>query len=369
MMRVGYDDQALLAQRRGGVSRYVLSLVGVFGAAPELGVEPVTAWRFSTNEHALAAGVARGIGPLDRHRRGFDPISAGACFALNSAGRRRARGADLLHQTFYHPRFLEKRGSRPSVVTVYDMIPELFPELFDRNPHLAKAEYIRQSDLVIAISESAAADLVRVYGEIAAPIVVTPLGVDPVFRPGVRALSDLPPRYQLFVGRRDGYKNFGVVIAALASDASNSDPLVAVGGGPFSVEEHRLLARYGLGGRVIQRDLPEVALPAAYANASVFIFPSQYEGFGLPTLEAMASGTPTLLAAASSLPEVGGSAARYFDPTDSSALADLLRWIDNDPGGAADLGARGLARASEFTWRRTAELTGLAYRQLLPDAA
>lgn len=367
-MRVGFDDQALLAQRRGGVSRYVLSLVEAFRQAPELGVEPVPAWRYTTNEHALATGAARGIGLFDRHGSSFDPVGAGACYLLNTRARRSAARADLVHYTFYHPRFLPRVKQRPMVVTVYDMIPELFPELFQRNPHLAKAEYVRRCDLVLCISESARDDLLKVYGPLEAPIAVTPLGVDPRFRPGAAPLAGLPRRYLLYVGRRDGYKDFAVVTAALAQ-MSGRIPLVTVGGGSLTDLEREALAGQGLDGWVIQRNLPESALPSVYANALAFIFPSRYEGFGLPTLEAMACGTPTVLAAASSLPEVGGDAAWYFPPGDAAALAARLEHLIGDSVVSADLGERGLVRAQAFNWRRTAELTAQAYGQLVPATA
>jgi len=106
-------------------------------------------------------------------------------------------------------------------------------------------------------------------------------------------------------------------------------------------------------------------MPAAYANSQVFVFPSRFEGFGLPALEAMASGAPTILADATSLPEVGGDAALYFTPGDDVALAGLLTQVLGDSGFAAKLSVRGLDRSKAFTWQATAEATAAAYAQSL----
>jgi glycosyltransferase involved in cell wall biosynthesis len=360
-MRVGFDEQAFLAQRRGGVTRYFVRLVEELRADPGLGADPVLGWSMAPNEHVVEAGLAGPV-PLDRGRAEFDPVASGTAYLANLPARLRARRTDLLHYTFYHPRFLLRRSAMPTVTTVHDMIPELYPELFARDPHLHKAAYVRCSDLVLCVSEATRQDLIRIHGDPGVPVVVTHLGVDAAFRPGLDRLPSMPPRYVLFVGRRGGYKDFEVLVEALAQARPADAWLVAVGGGPLSERERELLQKAGLGERWVQVSPSEGELPHWYSCADVFAFPSRYEGFGLPTLEAMASGCPTVLARSSSLPEVGGEACDYFAPGDPADLAEVLvrLWADQELRAARAVA--GVARAAEFTWRRTAEATAHAYR-------
>ena len=251
------------------------------------------------------------------------------------------------------------------VVTVYDMTPELFPDLFPKgNPHLRKREYVQRATLVLCISESTRRDLLRVYGSVESPTIVTHLGVSHRFAP--RALRPLwcPDKYVLFLGNRGGYKDFRVAIEAFAELAPKhrGTALVAVGGGMFTADEEALISRWGLRGQVVQHAASDEELPGMFGGASAFVFPSRYEGFGLPTLEAMACGTPTVLADSSSHPEVGGDAALYFPPGDGSALAAHLSRLLSDDAFRRDLSERGIAHAGRFTWRRTATATADAYR-------
>jgi len=165
------------------------------------------------------------------------------------------------------------------------------------------------------------------------------------------------------VGKRDGYKDAATLVAAFARIAGMFPDLhlVLVGGGELSEDEQRVLAVRGLADRVRHEHLPDSAMPAAYAHARAFVFPSRYEGFGLPALESMASGTPTILCESASLPEVGGEAALYFPPGDAQALAAAIEAVlEGDPQ-VQRLTELGRARAREFTWEQTARRTSEVY--------
>lgn len=357
-MRVRFDDQIFTMQSRGGVSRYFVELIREFSDDPGLGVDAELGWRWTRNHHAIEAGL--GV-PLTIPGGSRGRVLRMANRAVNIA----QPEADLTHHTYYRTDYLRRKLAGPTAVTIYDMTPELFPELFpEGNPHQLKREYVKRATVIFCISESTRRDLLRVYGSIESPMIVTHLGVGDAFVPGSTRPVWCPDGYVLFLGNRGEYKDFPLMLEAFAELATRQSgtSLLAVGGGSFTEDERALISRWGLGTRVIQSAASDRELPGICAGARAFVFPSRYEGFGLPALEAMACGTPTLLADSSSLPEVGGDAALYFHPGDSSALAAQLDRLLRDDELRRDLSLKGLARARLFTWWRTARDTAQGYR-------
>lgn len=358
VLRVRYDDQIFTLQVRGGISRYFVELLNAF-ADPALGVSGSTDASWTLNRHLIESGRGRELpGPLARCNRTLQ--------LANRMERLRPSAHDVVHNTYYDRRYLKQTHYR--VVTVYDMIPELLPELFPRgNPHADKREFIGAADLVLCISQATRSDLFKVYGIVDAPVLVTPLGVAPGFGSRVERIRTLPQSYILFVGNRSGYKDFWVLAEAFAEADLPADVLLlAVGGGPIRQEEVVRLRQLGLHRRTLHLELDDEELASAYAHALAFVFPSRHEGFGLPTLEAMASGCPTILSSVSSHPEVGGDAARYFPAGDVAELSRSIEELTADEGLRAELGRLGVARAATFTWAETARRTAEAYREHMP---
>jgi glycosyltransferase involved in cell wall biosynthesis len=344
-------------QPKGGVSRYFVELVREFRDDPALGVSVDVDWRSSRNVHAVAAGLGRSA---SRPTRLLNRVAS----RLPSAPRR----TDIYHPTYYYPAFLPVAPGPPMVVTVVDMIPELLPELWPKgNPHLAKQDFVTRASAVICISESTRQDLLRIYGPLEAVIEVVPLGVSGNFRPGQTYAGPLPEDYVLFLGSRAPYKDFSIAVEAFAGIHADHPGLrlVVVGGGPFTKAEQANLQRLSIESFVHRLDATDAELPALFGSARAFVFPSRYEGFGLPTLEAMACGTPVALADSSSHPEAGGDAALYFEPGDASALVAQLERLLADTDLRAALVERGLARAAEFTWHRTAAGTRDVYAKVV----
>lgn len=358
-MSVTFDDQIFSAQRVGGISRYFVELMRAFRSDEHLGIEVLCPPIWTQNAHVLGAGMGRRLpGQLGKQWRIAGPINRRL---------RHVPAADVVHHTYYDNRYLQESGQAGlRVVTIYDMIPELFPQLFPRgNPHRDKRAFVDSVDLILCISEATKRDLIDVYGLPAAPIVVTPLGVDPGFRPGAAKPHGLPARYVLYVGSRSAYKDFHVLARAFGIAGLPQDViLVVIGGGRFSAVERESLLRLGIGDRVRRLDLGDGELAGAYSGALCFVFPSRHEGFGLPTLEAMASGCPTILARSSAHPEVGGEAALYFSPGEHDELASVISRVVADPDLRDQHHRAGLERTSKFSWRSTAGLTRSAYRMV-----
>jgi glycosyltransferase involved in cell wall biosynthesis len=219
----------------------------------------------------------------------------------------------------------------------------------------------RRADRVLAISERTKRDLIEHYGIDERKIVVTPLGVDPTFRPNGSTPDG--PQYALFVGGIQPRKDPLTAIEALAL-VDGDLRLVLVGDEKRGGDEVRAaVRRLGLEPRVefagyVEHD----GLASLYRGAACLVFPSRYEGFGLPVLEAMASGTPVVATTAGAVPEVAGDAAVLVEPGDPQALAEGIRHALGD---RERLVAAGLERARRFTWAETARLTLAVYRELL----
>ena len=368
-IRVGFDDQIFEAQTRGGVSKYFVELIE---RLPNHGIEPVILSTQTRNVHLAESGL---VPAASDRSRAIEQL-AWASWRLVGQPRSSPRvqpPLDVMHHTFTHSAYLDGwRG--PRVLTVYDMTPELFPEYFRLgNPHLAKRRYAEVSDAVIAISENTARDMFRLFDidGLPAKTTVVPLGVDGRFmvdRDDIRLR--LPSRYLLFVGIRSGYKDFSTALAAWARLAADDPSLefVVVGGGPFSRSEKRQIALSGDVARVHHLVPNDEQIVEVYRRALALVFPSRYEGFGLPTLESLATGTPVVLADASCSREVGGTAALYFAPGNVDELVDRLA-AAMSPESEAVMGARGPAYAAEFSWDRTAALTADVYRRVARRSA
>lgn len=286
-------------------------------------------------------------------------------------------GAELFHATEH---LLPPFRQIPTVLTVHDLIFERLPEhhkFFNR--HYLKAAmplYCRRADAIIAISEHTKADLIALYDVPAAKVTVIPEAAAPHFQPQtpqrvaeVRGRYGLPARYAVTVGTIEPRKNLSLLLDSCAPlfEAGSLDGLVIVGSKGWLTEGFfAKLSTYAQRDHVILPGyVADDDLPAVYAGAAVTVQPSLYEGFGLPLLEAMACGSPVCASGTTSLPEVGGDAARYFDPTGVLDMTTTMQAVLEDEALAAEMRQAGLERAASFTWRRTALETCAVYDRLL----
>jgi glycosyltransferase involved in cell wall biosynthesis len=361
-MKITIDDQIFTAQSRGGVSRYFTELIMAFRHSPELEVEAVTPFRYVKSEHLIERDPLRYSKP---------PLPSVAqrrkvLRTLNSVQRlARADRPAIVHHTYYFPEYL-RRPAAARVCTIYDMIPEHYPELFPGgNPHNDKDEYVHVCDALFCISNTTKAAVLRHYGRLDKPVVVTPLGVGEQFF-SASDVSAYEQPYVLFVGERTGYKNFDVLLRGFSKMGAQrrSVRLVCVGGPAFDHAEVAHIATLNLQGQVTHRTVADRELPALYASAICFVFPSRYEGFGLPIVEAFASGCPVVLAETECSVEVGASAAQFFNANDDEMLAEIIQRMVDHPAGRAHWITEGRKRALDYRWYKTAELTREVYRDI-----
>jgi glycosyltransferase involved in cell wall biosynthesis len=274
---------------------------------------------------------------------------------------------DIIHETYYSTAAPPIDRAR-IVLTVYDMIHEKFPDDFVAEDLTArhKQAAVERADHICCISQSTRNDLIAIHPSAAAKSSVTLLGFDPI-RPTSAVATKMHDRpFLLFVGQRAAYKNFaGLLEAYAASPLLRADfDLVAVGGGPLLPAECDAIHRHGLDDRVQQFDADDDALHRWYRGASVFVYPSLYEGFGIPPLEAMAAGTPVVAVNVSSIPEICGDAAAYAQTGDPDALREAIESVVYSTELANTLRSAAADRLTQFSWAKCAEQTALVYRTL-----
>lgn len=296
-------------------------------------------------------------------------------------GQLRTAGCSAYHSAYY---LMPYRPGLPTLLTFYDVIPLRYPATVSAQARLfyrfATGLALRASQRVIAISEAARQDLLRYFPVPAPKVRAVPLAADPRFRPQptgelarVRAKYDLPEQFVFYLGINKPHKNLVRLIDAYAGLAGRSvPPLVIAGAWDARYPQTRQRAAQAQGDDPALADVfrflgpvEDGDLPGLYAAATVFVFPSLYEGFGLPVLEAMACGTPVACSETSSLPEIAGQAGRLFDPLDVKAIGEALAELLANERLRERLAQRGLAQAGTFSWRRTAQETLACYRELL----
>ena len=345
-----------------GTGRYARELLAALRRRSDVSVRPVTSTGRASDR------------PVPRILNGL--VREAWYYPFGLARRARDQEADVVHTpAVFSPRIPD----RPLVLTVHDLLPFSYPELFPpaviAHSRLAWGSALRGAERVIAASEYTRCEVIDMFGLEPARVRVTPWGVSERFRPepadrdwlASRFDIDLP--YLLCVGTLEPRKNLRGVLQAFRqlSAAVEDCTLVIVGGrgwrnDSFEAELARDAGRVRLTGFVTDDELVRL-----YSSAAVFVYPSLYEGFGLPVLEAMACGTPVVTSRTTSMPEAAGDAALLVDPTDTAAIAAAAEEVLTSPTRADALRERGLARARERTWDACADATVQTYRAAVAD--
>ena len=366
MHSVVYDYQTFSLQQYGGISRYFCEIAPRVHRAHGFKVRIVAPVHFNAYlsrcdvpQTALYMRKLWKTGPLFRAaNRAFSPWLT------------QRHKPSLIHRTFFEP--LDWPSSVPVIVTVHDMINELFPGSFPASDHTARNKRlcVERADHIVCNSHFTANDLIRLTGISCRKVSVTHLGCSGVFA-AAAPLDEEPPHprpYLLYVGHRAGHKNFGAALAAFAASHRLGAELdfVAFGGLPFSSAERERMAALRLTpDRVLRWSGSDAELAHAYRHARALVYPSTYEGFGIPPLEAMSAGCAVTCSNTSSIPEVVGEAALLFDPDDVESMRHAMEAVCLDDGIRAGLIAAGKRRVQQFSWDKCAADTVAVYKGLL----
>jgi glycosyltransferase involved in cell wall biosynthesis len=360
-LTIYYTYDIFNEQRYGGISRYYFELIKRI--SPDIDVKILAG--LYINEYIKSLPVAKGIKVPALKYTGFMRRKVNRIFQAIML-----RGTDsktIIHQTFYNHPYIKLQGK--VVVTVYDMITEIFPQYFQEgnNISLLKRRCCERADKVIAISHSTKNDLVRFFDISPKKIVVIHLASSLNGNHASHSVKPFSEPYLLFVGQRKDYKNFeGLIEAFATSDVlKKSFHIVCFGGQLLSHSEKVLLRQLGIEGRVHNVTGSDKLLCNYYRNAVAFICPSFYEGFGIPILEAMELSCPVVCSNTGSLPEVAGDAAIFFDPYSTGSMRHVLETTLFNMKLLDDLRKRGLERQALFSWDRCADETLAIYNSLL----
>lgn len=379
-MKILYDYQAFSMQRVGGISKYFYYLLKGFP-------DRKLAIKYCNNiylrsENDLYRHPATKYYDYNTFMEGREFIGKGKLFLLSSffglaksydeANLEHAKKEirnnefDLFHPTYYDPYFLKSLKGKPFVLTIHDMIHEIFPELFPKQTWLTayKKLLAQKASRIIVVSENTKKDLLNFFNVEEDKIDVIYHGINypmQISKPKKSYFQE--NKFLLFVGNRDGYKNFKLLIESfsLLVKEGFQGNLVCVGGGEFSYEEYNLLKKKKLESSLFRYNVGENELNYFYSNAACLICPSLYEGFGMPIIEAGALGCPLLLSDITVFKEIASKRSLFFDPHNPLDLKNKIVEIISYPKKYSDKEFY----LKNYSWNKTVAETKKSYGKVL----
>lgn len=368
MMKILFDDQIFTGQKIGGISRYFSQLFKNFEESSLIDYRlPLI---YSENIYLKDLKKVKNYAFLEgkEFKGSYRLLSfLNKLNRLSSKCSLSCANFDVFHPTDYNPYFLEYLNGKPFVMTIHDMIHEMYAGEFfkvDDTSIERKKLLAQKAAKIITISENTKKDIIKFYGIDDSKINViyhaNSLNVD-----FVTSIS-VPERFLLFVGARGRYKNFNFFIKSISSILQREKNLhvICVGGSNFTSEEQSFFVETGIDDKILHYIVSDSQLVYLYKKAIAFVFPSLYEGFGLPILEAFACGCPVVATDCEVFREVGQEAALYFDSRSSDSILQAVAQIIENKKLRTDLVLKGSVREKSFSWKIAAQKTFNIYRSV-----
>ncbi len=369
-MKILYDHQSFSGAKYGGVARYFYDLM--HNLKHQQGVDVSLALKFSNNDY-LKNGDIKNVTPFDffvgyvKTNMLFSQINR-----FNSVIQLATQDFDVFHPTYFKDYFLPFLGKKPFVITHHDLIPEKFPEKYaglDGFSKLQKQKILDKAAKVIAVSENTKQDLLEVF-------TIAPEKIEVIYhsthfatyKPAEDFDIATPKKYLLYIGNRENYKNFTFFVQSIASILKKDGDLYLVcgGNGKFTETEQSLFAQLGIRKKLIHQEIAnDDVLYRLYQKATAFVYPSLYEGFGIPILEAFACGCPVILSKCSCFPEVAQLAALYFKADDATDIVQKVEQLLLNSELRLDLVQKGYHRLKSFSPEITAQKTLEVYKSVV----
>jgi glycosyltransferase involved in cell wall biosynthesis len=362
MIKVLFDHQIFSLQVYGGISRYFANIIEKCETSMELTVTCKLLYSINYYYKDDSSSFKKSIFKLlTRKKYGIYQKNKKYSKHLIKQG-----NYDVFHPTYYDTYYLSYL-KKPLVITIHDMIHERFPQFFPIDDPIAEQKRIlaNTADKIIAISETTKLDIIKYLGIAEEKIKVIPHGINSNDL-DYEIVENLPARYLLFVGSRGGYKNFSLLVEAFAQLIKTDKSLhLVVAGGAFSEEEVKLLSEHNILKKTIQLAATDKQLNTLYKNAICFIFPSKYEGFGIPILEAFKNSCPVLLSNCSCFPEIAGDAALYFQADSKQSLIEQVNIIQGNTDLKNNLITSGALKLQKYTLDNCIEATTDLYKEII----
>ncbi|NDW09804.1 glycosyltransferase family 1 protein [Dysgonomonas sp. 520] len=381
-MKILYDHQIFQYQRVGGVSRYFTEIIKHLPTDVEADVSV----EYSFNEYLKNSDIPfqyvyqmvdkflpqysfKGQGYLTGKIERYFPQKYNKRYDANkqkSIQKIKEGNFDIFHPTFFDDYYLDVIENKPFVLTVHDMVLELYPELtYSVGFIKRKRKLVERATHIIAVSENTKTDLVNVFDVDPDKISVTHHASSLI--EGEVEKIDLPQRYLLYVGdRRMGYKNFNFLVTSLIPLFNQYPDIVLLCvGSEFNYDERYFLNELGVTDKVKYISVSDNELYTVYDRAEAFIYPSYYEGFGIPVLEAFQAKCPVVLAETACAKEVAGDAALYFQPKSPNQLRTNVISLLNDETLKTEYIRRGTEQLKKYSWQKSAQSTVDIYKKIL----
>ena len=366
-MKIAFDYQIFSQQSYGGISRYYSRLTTEL-LKLEQDVSIFAGVHRNNYLSNLPNGVVKG-----RKLAKYPPKTAKLFLRTNhylTSYQMKLWKPEVIHETYYS-NFKPNLNNVPRIVTAHDIIHELFTKEFNKNDPITqrKINSFNRADHIISVSHNTKKDLIELFGISSEKISVIHLATDNASMINQFYSGEKYSRpFLLYVGPRAGYKNFVGLLKAVSQSQKliNEVDIVAFGGGHFLSEELIKIKSFGFKeGQVKQIGGDDSVLVSLYQEALAFVYPSLYEGFGIPPLEAMAFRCPVISSNTSSMPEVIGDAGEYFDPKEPESIKVAIEKVVFSQSRIRDLKTKGIERLKIFSWENCAKETLKIYKNIL----